>query len=254
MSVESDRALFAEKVAALVRATLPAAAVLELTSPLGREAVSFAAYDEEDARPPAELLAALTAVLADEGWRTTPAPPDDGTVGLHAAKDGLGGGTFGVQTSVISFTGFSEAGAAAAVAESAQGVGPAGADRGADGGSGDAAGPGGQGSGAGDPRAAAVSAQIRAAITSAAPQAVHRRDSFDEDGVRIGGSDPDRASCDEELLDKAGTYLAAHGWQVSPDVRNDSGDRSAVIRKEGLASGRLHATNGGLTFIGRLTP
>jgi hypothetical protein len=104
VSVESDRALLAERVTALVSATLPGATFMDLPTPMGAEAVSFAGYDEADVRPATALVAALAEALRADGRRTAPASDDD-TEGLHVAKEGLGGGVFGVQTSVISFMG-----------------------------------------------------------------------------------------------------------------------------------------------------
>jgi hypothetical protein len=270
VSADSDRARFEEKVTALVGAALPGATFLELDSPLGEEAVSFAAYDEADTRPAAALLAALGEVLRSGGWQTTPAPPSEGIVGLNAAKEGLGGGTFGVQTSVISFTGFTEPGAAAFAQEAARGSGGPGGPDGSigpngSGGPGGADGSGGSGgsaggsAGPGEPggpgsRTADLSAEIRAAIRAATPGVVHPRDDFeDEDALRIAGWDPDEKQSNEALLGKATTYLTAHGWQVSPEF-TDSDDRSARVGKPGLAAGRLYASNRSLTFTGRLTP
>ena len=139
---DSDRARFEEKVTALVGAALPGATFLELDSPLGEEAVSFAAYDEADTRPAEALLGALDEALRADGWQTAQAAPSEGIVGLNAAKEGLGGGTFGVQTSVISFTGFTEPGAAAFAREALAGSG---------GGAGDAGGPNGSGGGPAGP-------------------------------------------------------------------------------------------------------
>jgi hypothetical protein len=287
VSADSERAQFEEKVTALVGAALPGATFLELDSPLGEQAVSFAAYDEADTRPAAALLAALGEALRADGWQTTQAAPSEGIVGLNAAKEGLGGGTFGAQASVISFTGFTEPGAAAFARDAASGSGgPAGAGEpdgaggsggsaraaGSDGagGSGGSAGSdgsggsGGSGNGSGEPGdpqpgdpasgAADLSAEIRAAIRAATPGAVHPRDDFeDRDALRIAGWDPHEKQSNEALLDKAATYLTAHGWQVSPEP-TDSDDRSARLGKPGLATGRLYASNRALTFTGRLTP
>jgi hypothetical protein len=148
----------------------------------------------------------------------------------------VGGGVFGVQTSVISFTGIPGYGNPEPEPLPESGVTPDGDAR------------------------RTLSAEIRAAITSAIPGAVLTRDLFDADGsVRIAGSDPDsgRPPGDEDwnqaLLDKAGDQLAAHGWQVTPDIWNGaSSDRTAWISKPGLADGRLDAS-GGLTFTGRLS-
>jgi hypothetical protein len=245
VSADSDRARFEEKVTALVGAALPGATFLELDSPLGAEAVSFAAYDEADTRPAAALLAALGAALRADGWQTTQAEPSEGVVGLNAAKEGLGGGTFGAQTSVISFTGFTEPGAAA-FAQDAASAG--------DGSGGGTAGPGEPGApGAPGCGTGALSAEIRAAIRAATPGAVHPRDDFeDEDALRIAGWDPDEKQSNGALLDKAATYLTAHGWQVSPEPTG-SDDRSARIAKPGLAAGRLYASNQALTFTGHLS-
>ena len=219
MSAESDRARLAERVTALVGAVLPGAAFLDLDSPLGPQAVSFAAYDEDDPRSAAELAAALEEALRADGWRTS-ASCDGETEGLNVAQEGLGGGAFGVQTTVVTFMGLARP--------------PAGPPPAAP--------------------LAALSAEVRAAIQAATPHPVHPRDDFaDPAALRIAGWDPDEQQPNEALLDKAAAYLAAHGWQVGPEP-TDSEDRSARVTKPGLATGRLQASNHALTFTGHLTP
>ncbi|WUH94372.1 hypothetical protein OG900_32375 [Streptomyces sp. NBC_00433] len=225
MSDDQDRARFAERIRGYVSAAMPGAAFLDLAPVLGEDSVSMSAYDEDDRRPAAEIVAALDAAVRADGWRSVRSG-DGATAGLNVARDRVGGGVFGVQTGVVSFTGVPDYGE----------PGPAAAER-----------PGPTG------RQLGVSRDIRAAIRSAAPGAVHPRDDFDGDRVRVAGWDPDGRGSDEALLGKAGAFLAGHGWQVTPDMWTDSDDRSAVVAKPGLAAGRLLASDGGLTFVGSLT-
>ena len=233
MSAESDRALLAEQVTALVRVVLPGATFLDIDSPLGTEAVSFAAYDETDPRPAAELAAALDAALRAGGWHTSESS-DGATQGLNVAKEGLGGGVFGVQTSVISFMGLARPGGP-------RPAGEPGASTGAS-------------TGPSARLLADLSAEIRAAIQAATPRPVYPRDDFEDAGaLRIAGWDPDERQSNEALLDKAVGYLAARGWSVGAEP-TDSEDRSARVAKAGFAAGRLYAANQSLTFTGCLTP
>lgn len=232
MSVDQDRARFVERIRGYITAAMPGATFLDLDPVIGDDSVSLSAYDEHDARPPAEIVTALDTALRADGWQTVRSG-DGETEGLNVAQEGVGGGVFGVQAMVVSFTGVPGYGnpepePKPEAAEPAEAAPPTG-------------------------RQLAVSREIRAAIRSAAPRAVHPRDDFDGDEVRIAGWDPEERQSNEALLAKADTFLTAHGWQVSPDMWTDSEDRSAVVRKAGLAAGRLHAANRGLTFIGGLT-
>lgn len=230
MSADKGSALFVEKVTACIAAAMPGAAFMELDSVLGEEAVALAGYDEADARPVDEIMAVLAAAVRADGWEAV-SYVDEGNTVLKVAKEGLGGGVFSVQQSAIAFTGIPGYGTPAPDPQPAAPSTP---------------------TPLAEPRRA-VSEEIRGAIRAAAPEAVHPRDEFGEDGgVRIAGWDPEERQSNGELLVKADGYLTAHGWQVSPDMWEDSEDRSAVVRKAGVASGRLHASNGGLTFIGRL--
>ncbi|WP_433892036.1 hypothetical protein [Streptomyces sp. CA-111067] len=238
MDAESERVLFLAKVTEFLTAALPGATVMEMPSAVGEDAVSLAGYDEADVRPALDVVAALDGVLRADGWETVRSS-DGETEGLNVAKEGVGGGVFGVRLSVISFTGIPGYGNPEPEPEPV---------------------PDSDAAPDGDARRT-LSAEIRAAITSAMPGAVLTRDVFEADGsVRIAGSDPEsgRPPGDEdwnqELLDKAGDHLAAHDWQVAPDMWNGaSSDRTAWISKPGLADGRLDAS-GGLTFTGRVTP
>ncbi|MGW3494249.1 hypothetical protein [Streptomyces sp. NPDC001020] len=55
----------------------------------------------------------------------------------------------------------------------------------------------------------------------------------------------------EALLKSSCARLAEQGWKVLPEV-TDSEDRSALVGKRGLVSGRLYASNQGLTFTGEV--
>jgi hypothetical protein len=224
VSADKGSALFVEKVTAYITAAMPGAAFMELDSVLGEEAVALAGHDEADARPADEVMAVLAEAVRADGWEAV-SYVDEGNTVLKIAKEGLGGGVFSVQRSAIAFTGIPGYGTPDPAPRPAPPV---------------------------DPRRA-VSEEMRAAIRAAAPEAVHPRDDFGDDGgVRIAGWDPEERQSNGELLTKADGYLTAHGWQVSPDMWEDSEDRSAVVRKAGVASGRLHASNGGLTFVGHL--
>jgi hypothetical protein len=235
VSTDRDRARFLEKVTGYIAAAMPGATFLALDPVIGEDSVSLSGYDENDARPAAEIVAALDAALRADGWRTVRSG-DGATEGLNVAKDGVGGGVFGVQAMVVSFTGVPGYGAAEAGSAHGAARPPARDD-----------------SAPAAERRRTLSREIRAAIRSATPHAVHPRDDFEDAEVRVAGWDPDERQSDEELLARAGTFLTANGWRVSPDPWTDSSDRSAAVSKEGLASGRLQAANGGLTFIGRLT-
>ncbi|MEV6005302.1 hypothetical protein AB0M29_00690 [Streptomyces sp. NPDC051976] len=229
MSAERDSARFVAKVTACVTAAMPGAVCVELDSVV-EDAVSLAGYDEADKRSAEEVTAALEEAVRADGWEAVRSVRDGMTM-LKIAREGLGGGVFSVQESAIAFTGIPGYGNARPEAAPSPSPDPA---------------------SPGAPRRA-VSAEMRGAIRAAAPRAVHPRDEFEDDGgVRVAGWDPQERQSNEELLAKADGYLTAHGWQVSPDMWEDSEDRSAVVRKAGVASGWLHAANGGLTFVGRL--
>lgn len=231
MSAERDSARFVAKVTACVTAAMPGAVFVELDSVV-EDAVSLAGYDEADKRSADEVTAALEEAVRADGWEAVRSVRDGMTM-LKIAREGLGGGVFSVQESAIAFTGIPGYGNPRPEPEPEPAPSPSPAPP-------------------VDPRRA-VSAEMRGAIRAAAPRAVHPRDEFEDDGgVRVAGWDPQERQSNEELLAKADGYLTAHGWQVSPDMWEDSEDRSAVVRKAGVASGRLHAANGGLTFIGRL--
>lgn len=241
MSVDQDRARFVERIRGYVTAAMPGATFLDLEPVIGEDSVSLSAYDENDGRPAAGIMAALEAAVRADGWQTVRSR-DGETEGLNIAHEGVGGGVFGVQAMVISFTGVPGYGTPEPKPDPEPAPAPAPA-------------PGPESSEFAPPtsRHLAVSGDIRAAIHSATPRAVHPRDDFDGGEVRVAGWDPDERQSNEALLAKAGTYLTGHGWQVSPDMWTDSEDRSAAVSKPGLAAGRLYASNGGLTFVGALT-
>ncbi|MEU3501375.1 hypothetical protein ABZ726_11560 [Streptomyces hundungensis] len=98
-----------------------------------------------------------------------------------------------------------------------------------------------------------VSTEIRDAIKDAAPRAVYPDDEFEGRSVRVAGWDPEETRSNEALLRRGTARLSALGWQVFPEA-TDSDDRSALVFKEGLANGRLYASNRSLTFTGDLEP
>ncbi|MEV0981288.1 hypothetical protein [Streptomyces sp. NPDC049915] len=101
-----------------------------------------------------------------------------------------------------------------------------------------------------------VAAEIRAAIKAATPKAVHPDDEFGSaatPSIRVAGWDPDEARSNDRLLKLSTGHLAQHGWRIFSEA-TDSDDRSARVMKPGVASGRLYAANGGLTFTGAVEP
>lgn len=109
MSADKPRALLAEQVTAVINAVMPDATVMEMPSVIGDDGVSVSAFDENDTRPAVEIASALAGRLRAEGWEVAESSEGE-TEGLHAAKAGIGGGVFGVQTAVISFAGMADQG------------------------------------------------------------------------------------------------------------------------------------------------
>jgi uncharacterized protein YceK len=105
----------------------------------------------------------------------------------------------------------------------------------------------------------AVSEDMRAAFGAAAPEIAYPEDVFGKatdcgDGeqhstVRIMGNNLDDELTNDDLLERSTEYLQRHGWRITPEY-TDSDDRSAAAAKEGVASGRLYAASGALSFTG----
>ncbi|WP_431043790.1 hypothetical protein ACQUSR_19125 [Streptomyces sp. P1-3] len=107
LSVVRDEArtrLIAE-VESIITAVMPDATVMELPSAISKESIAVTAFDASDTRSAQQLIEDLGTQLRSAGWAIDDREKDGEEPALTAAKPGIGGGTFGVQSAAISFAG-----------------------------------------------------------------------------------------------------------------------------------------------------
>lgn len=105
MAEDKDRARLTEEVHALIDAVLADATVMDLPSPVASEVVSVTAFDAADTRSAEVLTDALVRTLRAAGWAVDDSPLSSPEPSLYAAKAGLGGGSFAVRPTAVSFNG-----------------------------------------------------------------------------------------------------------------------------------------------------
>ncbi|MBT2451328.1 hypothetical protein J7F03_30515 [Streptomyces sp. ISL-43] len=102
---DKDRARLTEEVHAVINAVLSDATVMDLPSGIAPEVVSVTAFDAADTRSDEVLTDALVGALRTAGWAVDDSPLSTPEPSLYAAKAGLGGGSFAVRPTAVSFDG-----------------------------------------------------------------------------------------------------------------------------------------------------